>query len=164
MLDLCRYLSWFRPDHFFTGGNIIMDSYFSWKQWSEVKNVSMELFLTNSLLFTLQYVNWWSGAVWITCGLWWCFYQLFGLILTAPIHCRGSIGEQVMEYHWNAFLQICFHEGTNSSTSWMAWGWVHFQEMFLFAWTILLNEHSHHILTQHCDVPVLRLRAERVGQ
>ncbi len=24
------------------------------------------------------------------------FYQLFGLILTAPIHCRGSIGEQVM--------------------------------------------------------------------
>ncbi len=24
------------------------------------------------------------------------FYQLFGLILTAPIHCRGLIGEQVM--------------------------------------------------------------------
>ncbi len=23
------------------------------------------------------------------------FYQLFELILTAPIHCRGSIGEQV---------------------------------------------------------------------
>ncbi len=26
----------------------------------------------------------------------WCFYQLFGLILTAPIHCRASIAEQVM--------------------------------------------------------------------
>ncbi len=38
-------------------------------------------------------------------GLEWCgllvdycdFYQLFGLNLTAPIHCRGSIGEQVMQ-------------------------------------------------------------------
>ncbi len=35
-----------------------------------------------------------DGLGW--CGLLWCFYQLFGLILTAPIHCRGSIGEQVM--------------------------------------------------------------------
>ncbi len=24
-------------------------------------------------------VNWWTGVVWITCGLLWCFYQLFGL-------------------------------------------------------------------------------------
>ncbi len=28
-----------------------------------------------------------------SCGLMWCFYQLF---LTAPIHCRGSIAEQVV--------------------------------------------------------------------
>ncbi len=26
-------------------------------------------------------VNWWTGVVWITCGLLWCFYQLFGLSL-----------------------------------------------------------------------------------
>ncbi len=38
------------------------------------------------------------------------------LILTAPIHCRGFIGEQVI-------LQISSDEETNSSTSWMAWGW-----------------------------------------
>ncbi len=38
--------------------------------------------------------NWWTGPEW--CGLW-CVYQLFGLILTAPIHCRGSSGEQVMK-------------------------------------------------------------------
>ncbi len=44
----------------------------------------------------LQDINWWTGDVWIVCGLLWCFYQLFWLILTAPIHCRGSIGEQVM--------------------------------------------------------------------
>ncbi len=24
-------------------------------------------------------INWWTGVVWITCGLLWCFYQLFGL-------------------------------------------------------------------------------------
>ncbi len=34
---------------------------------------------------------------WITCGLLWCFYQLFGLILTVPIHHRGFFGEQVMK-------------------------------------------------------------------
>ncbi len=43
------------------------------------------------------------------------------LILTAPIHSRGSI-------RCNAtFLQICFNEETNSPSSWMAWGWIHFQ-------------------------------------
>ncbi len=31
---------------------------------------------------------------WITCGLLWCFYQLFEL--PAPIDCRGSIGEHVV--------------------------------------------------------------------
>ncbi len=70
MLDLCRYLSWFRPDHFFIGGNNIMDSYFSWKRWSKVKNVSMDLFLTNALLFTSQDVNWWTGVVWMKQHLW----------------------------------------------------------------------------------------------
>ncbi len=29
-------------------------------------------------------------------------------------------------------------EETYSSTSWMAWGWVHFQLIFIFAWTIPL--------------------------
>ncbi len=43
----------------------------------------------------LRVCNW----IWITCGLLWCFYQLFGLILTAPIHCRASISETVMSCH-----------------------------------------------------------------
>ncbi len=44
-----------------------------------------------------------DGLEW--CGLLWCFYQLMflmflsNLILTAPIHCRWSIGEQVIEWH-----------------------------------------------------------------
>ncbi len=47
----------------------------------------MHLFLTN----ISQDINWWTGVVWITCGLLWCFYQLFGLLFwrhpfTAEIH------------------------------------------------------------------------------
>ncbi len=78
---------------------------------------------TNMPLFTLQDVNWLPGVMCFTCGLLLCFFIMF-YILTAPIHCRGSIGEQ-----WcNAkFLQICSNELTNSSTSWMAWGRVNFQ-------------------------------------
>ncbi len=34
------------------------------------------------------------------------FKQLFGLILTAPIHCRGSIGEQIMEWEWYISLNL----------------------------------------------------------
>ncbi len=45
-------------------------------------------------LFTSQDINWWTGVVWITCGLLWCFYQLLRLILTAPIRCRVSNGEK----------------------------------------------------------------------
>ncbi len=33
----------------------------------------------NTQFFMSQDVNWWTGVVWISCGLLWCFYQLFGL-------------------------------------------------------------------------------------
>ncbi len=55
----------------------IEDSYFSLKQWFEIKNIIMNLSSTQN--FTSQDVNWWTGVVGITCGLLWCFYQLFGL-------------------------------------------------------------------------------------
>ncbi len=57
----------------------IEDSYFSRRQQFEVKNIWMDLFFLNMQLFTSQYICWWTGVVWITCGLLWCFYQLFGL-------------------------------------------------------------------------------------
>ncbi len=44
-----------------------------------VKNVLMDLFFTSTQLLSSPDVNWWTGVVWITCGLLWCFYQLFGL-------------------------------------------------------------------------------------
>ncbi len=55
------------------------------------------------------------------------------LILTAPIHCRGSTGEQVMEcyispnlYRWrNKLIYIG--------------GWVNCQQIFIFGWTIPLT-------------------------
>ncbi len=49
------------------------------KQWFEVKNILiMDLFLTNLQFFTSQDISWWTGVLWITCVLLWCFYQLFG--------------------------------------------------------------------------------------
>ncbi len=47
------------------------------------------------------------------------------LIVTAPIRCRGSI---VMLN----FIQICSDEETNSSTSWMACGWILFSAFTFF--------------------------------
>ncbi len=101
----------------FTGGSVIMDYglIFGQKQWFKVKNaLMMDLFLE-----FLASQDWWTGVVWIICGLLICFYQQFGLILTAPIHCRGSIGERML------YLSKSDKE-TNSSTSWMDWGWAHF--------------------------------------
>ncbi len=56
------------------------------------------IILTNTQILDSQDINWWTGVVWITRVLLWWFNQLFGLLfLTAPIHCRASIAEQVIE-------------------------------------------------------------------
>ncbi len=44
----------------------------------ELKNILiMYLFLTSKQLFASQDISWWTGVLWVTCGLLWCFYQLF---------------------------------------------------------------------------------------
>ncbi len=58
-------------DGFFTGGSVIMDSYFSQKQRVELKNIFFQT-CSFSLHKTLT-----DGLEW--CGLLCCFYQLFGL-------------------------------------------------------------------------------------
>ncbi len=63
----------------------IKDSHFSQKQ--QVKTV------TNMQLYSSQDVNWWTGEVWITVMF---LSAVWTLILTAPIHCRAPIAEQVM--------------------------------------------------------------------
>ncbi len=95
--------------------------YFSWKQWFEIRNVLMDLFITNTHLFTSQDVNWWTGVVWITCGLLWCFYQLLGLSLwrhpfTAGNHWRAS--------HVMANFPKSVPMKKQTSTSWTAWGYI----------------------------------------
>ncbi len=114
---------------------LIMDSKFGQKQGFDVKNVSMDLFLTKLQLFTSQDINWWTGVVWIIVMF---LSAVLTLILTAPIHCRESTGEQVMQCQISPNLMK-----KNSSTSWMAWGWVHFQQIQIFRWFISL------IVTQH---------------
>jgi len=88
-----------------------------------VKNIlMMDLFQ----LFTSPDVNWWTGVVWIIVML---LSAVWTLILTAPIHCRASIGETVMQcYIYLMKKQTHLHL--------MIWGRVHFQHIFIFGWTI----------------------------
>ncbi len=69
------------------------------------KNVLvMDLFLINAQLSSSQDVNWWTGVVWITCGLLWCFYQLFGLSFWRH---PFTADDPLLSKWWNAsFLQI----------------------------------------------------------
>ncbi len=94
----CRFLSWFRPEHFFTGGSVIMDYGLSW-------------FITNTQLLSSQDVNWWTGVVWIIVMF---LSAVWTLILTAPIHCRASIAETLMQRHISTNLmkkQTHLHPG-----------------------------------------------------
>ncbi len=76
---------------FLTAGSIIMD--YGQKQWFKVK-MPLDLFLTNVQLFALQDINWHTGVVvWIIVVF---LSAVWTLILTAPIHCSGSIGKQAI--------------------------------------------------------------------
>ncbi len=85
----------------------------------------------------LQNVNWWTGLVWITL---WCFYQT--LILTAPIHFRASFAEQVMQCYSSPNLM--------KKQTWIAWGWGHFQLIFIFALgEIFLKKETSNVTLEH---------------
>ncbi len=135
----CLVCAYFSPDSdkaFFTLEEAILcleDSYFTQTQQFEVKNILiMNLFITNMQLFSSQNVNWWAGVMWITCGLLWCFFQLFELSLWRhPFSAEDPLASNVK------FLQICSDEEANSTFG-MAWEWVHFQIIFIFGWTIPL--------------------------
>ncbi len=62
------------------------------------------------------------GVVWITYRLF--LSAVWTLILTAPIHCRGAIGEQVMKWYIS-------HNLFWWRTTWMAWEGVHLQQIFI---------------------------------
>ncbi len=83
-------------------------NYFDQKQRIELKTV--DLFLTNTQLLASQ-----DGLERITLWIIVMFLSaVWTLILTAPIHCRGSIGEQVMQCYISPNLmkkQTCLHLG-----------------------------------------------------
>ncbi len=91
-----------------------------------VKNVLMlDLFQ----LLSSQYANWWTGVVWII------------VMFLSDSHSDGTHSLQSI-HCWDTDAVIHFSksdEETNSSSSWMAWGWAHFQQMFIFKWTSLLS-------------------------
>ncbi len=95
----------------------------------------MELFLTNTQL----YVNWWTGAVWII-----VMYS-DGTHSLQSIHC------------WTSDAMLHFSksdEDTNSSISWMAWGWVnfHFGVNYSFKITTKIPKTHHTKQRQRCHV------------
>jgi len=70
----------------------------------------MELFNTNTQLFTSLDVNWGTGVVWIIV----MFYQLFGLSFWRH---PFTVEDPLVSKWYNAkFLQICSDQDTNSST------------------------------------------------
>ncbi len=72
------------------------------------------MFINGLESWCLWIIGMFSSAVWT-------------LILTAPIHCRGSIGEWCNAHN-------LFWWRKNSSIFWMSWGCV-----FIFWWTVLLK-------------------------
>ncbi len=78
------------------------------------RNVAFHQLLTNGSSavngcqrhrFCLLNYNWWTGVVRITCGLLWCFYQLFGLSFWRH---PFTAEDPLLSEWWNAtFLQIC---------------------------------------------------------
>ncbi len=87
-------------------------------------------------------VNWWTGVVWITCGLLWCFYQLFGLSFWR----HPFTAEDPLLRQWlNAtFLQIWWRK-THSHL-----GWSESEHIFIFGWTVPLTQSVNRATT--CDM------------
>ncbi len=100
----------------------------------------IDLLLIDMQFFTLQDINWWTRVVCLLVDYCNVFLSaVWALILTAPIHCRWSIGEWCYISPYLVKKQTPLH-------LWMAWGWMHFQQIqFSFKTfsserlTILLN-------------------------
>ncbi len=69
----------------------------------------MHLFLTNTQHFTSQDINWWTGVMWVIVMF---LSAVWSRILTAPIHCRRSIGRAVRYddiYRMDEIKSLSFH-------------------------------------------------------
>ncbi len=108
----------------------------------------MDLFLTNTQFVTLidVKVNWWTGVMWII---------VMFLSVCLDSHSDGTHSLQRI-HRWANDVMLHFSKSDlmkkNSSISWMAWGWVHFQQIFILRWTIPLR-----FSEQCCTLLILKL-------
>ncbi len=120
----------------FTGGSVIILVF-----WV-INTLTTDLFLTNMQLFSSQDINWWTGVVWITCVLLWCFYHLFGLSFwrhpfTAgvTIHCWASDGMLHFTKSVPMKKQTRLHLRSSEGES--------IFQIFIFGWTIPFKVHCY---------------------
>ncbi len=76
----CLIWAYFSPDCLFHWWKLYFRSrtrILSRSSFLKLKNILMNLFTCS--FSPSRDVHWWTGVVWITCGLLWCFYQLFRL-------------------------------------------------------------------------------------
>ncbi len=105
----------------------------------------MDLFLTNMQLFVSQDVNWWTGVVWISCVLLWCF------ISCLDSHSDGTHSLQMM--HWCPsdvmlhFSKSVLMKKNNSSTS-LFLGHMIFSDTFK-TWICVINDGNKAPVTLH---------------
>ncbi len=129
---------------------------FSFSHWYDCREKERDWYKHNKPALTSLYTSW-------TCNLWtilapqlMCFLQTLSFSLHKMLidglefcgllvdYCYVYVGTHSLDplvSKWcNAtFPQIYSNEEINSSSSWMARGWVHFQHMFICAWTTLLK-------------------------
>ncbi len=111
MLGLCIFLPWYRLDIFFPLEKStiwIEESYFSWKQWFEVKNILIvDLFITNMQLFTLH-VNRWICYIVDYCSVWAVLMcQLFELwFWRHPFTAKYPLVSKWCDYHFSKCIHM----------------------------------------------------------
>ncbi len=114
---ICAYSSpdWAEITYFTGESNIVNKGVTSNKVKKKKNMLMMDLFLTEMFL-NPQDVNWWTGVLWFTCGLLWCFISYL------DSHSDGTHSLQMIHW-WTSnvmFLQIWWRNNLIYCTSWVA--------------------------------------------
>ncbi len=132
----------------------------------------MDLF---QLLWSSPDVNWWTGVVWITCGLLWCFYQLFELSFWRH---PFTAEHPLMRHWWNNtsllyYLSLILGEDwLGKFTSALIQSFIFQHVAFVFCWSVFLFEPHvfclcaeskfNHTMTSQ-KIPPFQARTARLG-
>ncbi len=138
-----------------TRGDGLFQHYYGLWTHILVKNIwMMDLFLTNTQVLSSQDINWWTGVVWTTCDV---------FISCLDSHSDGT--HSLQRIHWwasDAMLHFSkSDEETNSSTSWMAWEWAHFQKMFIFGHCFKASVYKHFVNSSNVQHTCLFFRIKQ---